>query len=151
MSIADVPTADVEEVKHGEWKNVVVYNDTCIATCSNCRRQIVERECNATAFKLENEFCRKCVQICEVVRMACRYCIHEELCNYEDEQSGSGVSPYFPNNKCRWFKSKADFVEIIRCKDCKYYCRPYPSCHRTAHPFITTKNDYCSYGERSDT
>ena len=54
------PTADVVEVKHGEWKNVVVYNDTCIATCSNCGRQIVERECNATSFKLENEFCRKC-------------------------------------------------------------------------------------------
>lgn len=48
------------EVKHGEWENVVVYNDTCIATCSNCRQQVVERECNATAFKLENEFCRKC-------------------------------------------------------------------------------------------
>ena len=47
-------------MKHGEWETVVVYNDTCIATCSNCRRQIVERECNATAFKLENEFCRKC-------------------------------------------------------------------------------------------
>lgn len=56
----NAPTADVVEVKHGEWKNVVVYNDTCIATCSNCRQQIVERECNATAFKLENEFCRKC-------------------------------------------------------------------------------------------
>ena len=58
--IEQTPTAEVVEVKHGEWKNVVVYNDTCIATCSNCRQQIVERECNATAFKLENEFCRKC-------------------------------------------------------------------------------------------
>lgn len=58
--IKEQPTADVVEVKHGEWIPVVVYNDTCIATCSNCRRQIVERECNATAFKLENEFCRKC-------------------------------------------------------------------------------------------
>lgn len=57
--IAEIPTADVEEVKHGEWKTVV-YNDTCIATCSSCRRQSVERECNATSFKLENEFCRKC-------------------------------------------------------------------------------------------
>ena len=43
--------------------------------------------------------------------MTCKECIHEELCNYEDEQSG-GVSPYFPNNKCRWFKNKADFVEV---------------------------------------
>lgn len=59
-AIKNTPPADVVEVKHGMWKNVVVYNDTCIATCSNCRRQIVERECNATAFKLENEFCRKC-------------------------------------------------------------------------------------------
>ena len=58
--IMDEPTADVEEVKHGEWETVVVYNDTCIATCSSCRQPIVERECNATAFKLENEFCRKC-------------------------------------------------------------------------------------------
>ena len=58
--IKRMPTANVVEVKRGEWKNVVVYNDTCIAICSNCRRQIVEKECNATAFKLENEFCRKC-------------------------------------------------------------------------------------------
>ena len=56
----DTPTADVVEVKHGEWETVVVYNDTCIATCSSCRQPIVERGCNATAFKLENEFCRKC-------------------------------------------------------------------------------------------
>lgn len=53
-------TADVAEVKHGEWETVVVYNDTCIATCSSCRQPVVERGCHATAFKLENEFCRKC-------------------------------------------------------------------------------------------
>lgn len=58
--IEKLPTADVEEVKHGEWKNVAVYNGICIATCSNCRQQIVEIECNATVFKFENAFCRKC-------------------------------------------------------------------------------------------
>ena len=52
--------AGAVKVKHGKWEDVVVYNDTCIATCSSCRQLIVERECNATAFKLENKFCRKC-------------------------------------------------------------------------------------------
>lgn len=53
-------TADAAEVKHGHWKNVCVFNDNCIAICSNCRQLIKERECNATAFKLENKFCRNC-------------------------------------------------------------------------------------------
>lgn len=89
---------------------------------------------------------------------SCKDCIHEELCNYEDEQSG-GVSPYFPNNKCRWFKNKADLVEVVRCKDCKHfdstqyfgekikYCQMHTN--SAEDDFCRMEdNDFCSYGER---
>ena len=54
------PTARVKETKHGEWENVIVFNDNCFATCSNCKRVTEEKDCNATAFKIENKFCRNC-------------------------------------------------------------------------------------------
>ena len=50
------------------------------------------------------------------------------------------------------FKNKADFVEVVRCKDCTfarkmvsgdYSCRVD---HRIAH----SEDDFCSYGKRSD-
>lgn len=52
-----------------------------------------------------------------------------------------------------------DFVEVVRCKDCKYlyclsavdrqfYCRHYPQGLKGIN--IVEDNPYCSYGERSD-
>lgn len=51
-----------------------------------------------------------------------------------------------------------DFVEVVRCKDCKHYGENQK--YRTLkfvfsycckfHHSITTDNDYCSYGERKD-
>lgn len=50
-----------------------------------------------------------------------------------------------------------DFVEVVRCKDCKYWvkggydpiiCRDFGSC--TCGYYETNSNDYCSYGERSE-
>ena len=57
-----------------------------------------------------------------------------------------------------------DFVEVVRCKDCKHWCnvgydpiidRRFGSCtcEYWEHPyeyFETAENDYCSYGERSE-
>lgn len=55
-----------------------------------------------------------------------------------------------------------DFVEVVRCKDCKHWvkdgydpiiCRDFGSCtcEYWEHPseyYETNGNDYCSYGER---
>jgi hypothetical protein len=43
----------------------------------------------------------------------------------------------------------ADVVEVVRCKDCKYYDRGicyYPAIRYVAHD----ADHYCSYGERRD-
>lgn len=84
----------------------------------------------------------------------CGDCIHYE----------SFCSPYaLPDEEfaevggCRVFKNKADFVEVVRCKDCKH-------CDKAEYFFCdfkdATKNvcrlfgrqmqedDFCSYGER---
>ena len=62
---------------------------------------------------------------------------------------------------CNNFKTNADYVEVVRCKDCEHYHRAkesticdYDYCdilyycdgsHRTA-----CEQDYCSYGKRKD-
>lgn len=58
---------------------------------------------------------------------------------------------------CVHFKNKADFVEVVRCKDCKYfycfsaidrlfYCRHTPKGLQGIN--IIEDNPFCSYGER---
>ncbi len=51
----------------------------------------------------------------------------------------------------------ADLVEVVRCKDCKYYDDGECTCHSEPHDRIYERwtvdvyeNDYCSYGERRD-
>jgi hypothetical protein len=52
----------------------------------------------------------------------------------------------------------ADVVEVVRCKDCKYYkvretagygVRSVKSCCRSANKRVN-EEDYCSYGERRE-
>ena len=52
----------------------------------------------------------------------------------------------------------ADAVEVVRCKDCKWWdncpsssaAPKYHECHYGAAHRHTTANDYCSYGVRKD-
>ena len=50
----------------------------------------------------------------------------------------------------------ADVVEVVRCKDCKYWqdqeegIVEVPICTRSELISIRGKDDYCSYGERAD-
>ena len=81
----------------------------------------------------------------------CGDCIHAKVCK---EVNGSWFSP---NNiaYCRLFKNKADFVEVVRCKDCKHYLLPQGFCNHDRHEYQTMAvpqedNDFCSYGERKD-
>ena len=46
----------------------------------------------------------------------------------------------------------ADVVEVVRCKDCKYYnAIDTDRLSECKKGFETYGNDYCSYGERTDT
>lgn len=47
----------------------------------------------------------------------------------------------------------ADVVEVVRCKDCKYFVRNVfnqTACNRTFDMFGMLEDDFCSYGERKD-
>lgn len=86
--------------------------------------------------------------------MTCKDCIHYEVCNYHITEE----TPLTVDECSHGFKNKADFVEVVRCKKCKYsdvgiaaksiygqerkvwYCKLE---HR-----ITDADWYCPSGER---
>ena len=43
----------------------------------------------------------------------------------------------------------ADVVEVLRCKDCKFFCREN-RCYCEEFGGIVTDEDFCSRGERKD-
>lgn len=84
--------------------------------------------------------------------MKCNDCIYEKMCEsrYEREH-------------CLSFKDKANFVEVVRCKNCKFNVAnmeidendgtDYSGKDIVCSYFMTDgmqENDYCSYGERSE-
>lgn len=79
--------------------------------------------------------------------MTCKDCIHYDVCLPNSAAYGHKLKP------CSKFKNKADFVEVVRCKDCKHY-KPYDKpvedfdgkC--TVRECETDENEFCSYGER---
>lgn len=93
----------------------------------------------------------------------CKNCIHQRVC-YALIESGL---PYLDNGKlpaeafCMAFKNKLDFVEVVRCKDCKYW---KPSDARGGDSvndmqtlggceyvrYCRREKDFCSYGERKE-
>ena len=83
----------------------------------------------------------------------CEKCIHYDMCKAEHDSLDGTVLSFFPNNEdCNFFKNKAEFVEVVRCKDCKHglkttefrtdcstYCRVLDK--------IMNDIDFCSDGE----
>jgi hypothetical protein len=49
--------------------------------------------------------------------MTCKDCIHHDLCSELDTVS---YHLFRNGGHCRRFKNKADFAEMVRCKDCQY-------------------------------
>ena len=83
----------------------------------------------------------------------CYDCIHSDVC------SGISACSYHCSDvsKCKHFKNKANFVEVVHCRDCKYfycfsaidrqfYCRHYPKGLYGIN--VVEENPFCSYGER---
>ena len=75
----------------------------------------------------------------------CKDCIHYGICSLwstKDLEEDEAYKYCFGN-----FKSAADVVEVVRCKDCKHCERGicyYPKVRYVSHD----KNHFCSYGER---
>lgn len=78
-------------------------------------------------------------------------CLYETLCKYND-----GTNEWSKSN-CPLFKNKADFVKVVRCKDCKYCEVVYPCKEIGEEPIkghycklynsYKKQTDFCSYGE----
>ena len=96
---------------------------------------------------------------------ACKDCVHYEVCKddvelYHDSYDCLEVDGV--EKHCEYFKPKSRFVEVVRCKDCKYRgdfsC---PMCYEENIDYDddgyfetdyilhdrTTDNGFCDYGE----
>lgn len=90
----------------------------------------------------------------------CEKCIHREVCNIRgchDENDERALT------YCADFKNNADFVEVVRCKDCIHYKetgigefdKPCGVCKVHIdfwddEPIEVWETDFCSCGERKD-
>lgn len=73
--------------------------------------------------------------------MTCNDCIKEDVC-YKKPVHKLDIE-LNELGGCSSFKNKADFVEVVRCKDCAYRYTKYCNAkHERADM------DYCSSGER---
>lgn len=71
----------------------------------------------------------------------CRDCLHLDVCKTTDSCDG-----HVP--RCKHFKDKAKYAEVVRCKDCKH-CSHSGLCNLYLNVSHEMKSDdFCSYGER---
>lgn len=79
----------------------------------------------------------------------CKDCLLVEMCyiieNYDADTNDDDV--------CENFKDRQNYVEVVRCKDCKHM-EMTPDCLRWCHVWqgINGMGDdgFCNYGERKD-
>lgn len=86
----------------------------------------------------------------------CKDCVHYIVCKddcdsgYLDEDENGN---YFTDD-CNCFINKADFVEVVRCEDCKesYLAKDGKLRCDRLYPSLgwVEPTDFCSYGERKD-
>ena len=78
----------------------------------------------------------------------CKECILEQVCRYND-----GTNLYCKEDcVCPHYKT-ANAVEVIHCKDCKFYIETFNKYTCDNPHGMRPKNGccFCSYGERRDT
>ena len=100
-----------------------------------------------TGLGIEYSPCIKCD------KTKCSFC---ELTRYKNSQEDNTEHITFEK-----FKNKADFVEVVRCKDCIHFeaitldsgiSVGFGNCkNKKGINLYPKETDYCSYGERSDT
>ena len=82
----------------------------------------------------------------------CRECLHYDVCGKlvgKEKIDRVSWMCNFPE-QCAEFKYSTKYAEVVRCKDCKMFCRNYA--HLRKHCGLTgaivEDDDFCSYGER---
>lgn len=86
--------------------------------------------------------------------MTCNNCLYTALCNayrnlyLEDKENAEKECPSFKNN--------LNFVEVVRCRNCKHHHSEQEPCHGRTEHFCSKLNIqvfadfYCGYGESID-
>ena len=85
----------------------------------------------------------------------CKECVHYSVCQYHiDEETEMTVE------ECSNFKNKANFVEVIRCKDCECYMPQIPPrgevpeagfCIGSFEPVkFVLGTDFCPHGNKKE-
>lgn len=87
--------------------------------------------------------------------MACKDCIYSLICKMYADFGVTDV-PYDEGDTCEMFKNKTDFVEVVRCKDCKWCIinKNHPAkpliCVMTKMCGTTKPEWFCAAGERKE-
>ena len=87
--------------------------------------------------------CAKCIHYSDCLDSGrTRYLSHDIACNDVEE-------------RCKFFKNKADFVEVVRCNKCSHcekmidqFDNDWYFCTKTSDNAEVTAEHFCSYGER---
>lgn len=78
---------------------------------------------------------------------SCYDCIHCEACSDAGDAGFSCLKDDV--SKCKHFANKADFVEVVRCKNCRYADDCGTICHYGVGKAVEPEH-FCSYGERRE-
>lgn len=91
--------------------------------------------------------------------MTCKDCLHFKVCEYEGIYfEDIAIKNSSPNadvrDLCPLFENQADFVEVVRCKDCECF-EPHGNgkggiCRNRKCKGIRYATDFCSYGGRKE-
>ena len=99
---------------------------------------------------------------------SCMECIHFNPCNMHGNiilERPTESNDFRLHNKvedeCKYFKNKADFVEVVRCGQCECYKEylnhdtkeptGWGKCNKIEMDIDLARNDFCCYGERKNT
>lgn len=90
--------------------------------------------------------------------MTCKECLHFDACitifkeacpNTTDKELDKIASRQQISRTCPAFKNKADFIGVVRCKDCDVPHNRWLGCPNL-NGLIPPPNFYCARGERKD-
>ena len=83
----------------------------------------------------------------------CKDCLSYEACESLYRIAFKENINYAFTGTCKHFKNKADFMEVVRCKDCGMSRETEDERYLFCMQFADTvdSNAFCSYGERRDT
>ena len=156
--IGEIPTVDAVEVVHGHFENItggmVMLGDCSecnvrqpvVGTyyCKNCGAKMDGKRLNDASEKVLNK--KRLIDANALKERAIRMVTVNSLGNKQHcyfKAVGTGEIDK---------ATTVDAVEVVRCKDCKYYEIHKPivleNCERNWHLTPMKPDDFCSYGER---